>query len=60
RLRLPDTWRVHPVEWEVESILNHKNTGRGRQAHRTYLVKWKGFTHADNSWEPESSLKDHA
>ncbi|KIK13097.1 hypothetical protein PISMIDRAFT_18236 [Pisolithus microcarpus 441] len=48
------------VEWEVESILNHKNTGRGRQAHRTYLVKWKGFTHADNSWEPESSLKDHA
>ncbi|KIK27143.1 hypothetical protein PISMIDRAFT_8361 [Pisolithus microcarpus 441] len=43
------------VKWEVESILNHKNTGHGRQAHCSYLVKWKGFTHVDNSWEPETS-----
>ncbi|KIK13512.1 hypothetical protein PISMIDRAFT_17930 [Pisolithus microcarpus 441] len=59
-LPLPPEVVDDKVEWEVESILNHKNTGRGHQAHRTYLVKWKGFTHMDNSWEPESSLKDHA
>ncbi len=21
-----------------------------------YLVKWKNYTHADNTWEPESQL----
>ena len=38
--------------FEVEAIIQHK-TYRGK--HR-YLVKWKGYASADNTWEPEAHL----
>ena len=39
-------------EWEVEEILDSK------KFHRTikYLIKWKGYSTADNSWEPINNL----
>ncbi|KIN98838.1 hypothetical protein M404DRAFT_30992 [Pisolithus tinctorius Marx 270] len=46
------------IEWEVEAILNHKTDGHRGQ--RRYLVKWKGFPHSSNTWEPEEHIKDHA
>jgi hypothetical protein len=39
--------------WEVEKILNHRQTPAGRNM---YLLKWKGHSRKYNSWEPESSL----
>ena len=37
-------------EYEVEEILDTR-TRRGKQQ---YLVKWLGYPHSDNTWEPES------
>ena len=41
-------------EWEPETILRHRKV-RGGRYH--YLVKWKDFSSADNSWEPEENLE---
>ena len=43
-------------EHEVEFITQHRKRGQGYQ----YLVKWKGYPTADNTWEPESNLKHAA
>jgi hypothetical protein len=42
-------------EHEVEFITRH----RLRRHSHQYLVKWKGYPTADNTWEPESNL-NHA
>lgn len=43
------------MEYEVEAILNSKNTGkRGKQ----YLVKWKGYEVDEATWEPAAALKN--
>ncbi|CAK5284936.1 unnamed protein product [Mycena citricolor] len=39
-------------EWEVEEIVKERNVGRGKQ----YLVKWKGWLHSKNTWEPSRHL----
>ena len=39
-------------EWEVEAIQTHKDV-RGV---RRYLVRWKGYSPADDTWEPEENL----
>ena len=39
-------------EYEVEAVLNHKNI----RSHPHYLMKWVGYSTAENSWEPESNL----
>jgi hypothetical protein len=36
-------------EYEVEAILDSRRTGRGRKLQ--YLIKWKGYSDADNQWE---------
>jgi hypothetical protein len=38
-------------EHKVEAILTHKGTSRHR-----FLVSWKGYSSADNSWIPEKEL----
>jgi hypothetical protein len=40
-------------EFELDQILSHRGT-RGR---RQYLVSWKGYSAAENTWEPEGNLK---
>jgi hypothetical protein len=37
-------------EYEVEAIVNHCLYGKRRTLQ--YLLKWKGYPHADNTWEP--------
>jgi chromodomain-containing protein len=37
-------------EYEVECIINHRHSGRVRTLQ--YLIKWKGYPEADNTWEP--------
>jgi hypothetical protein len=42
--------------FEVEQILSHRDQKRGRSTRREYLIKWKGYGPAHNTWEPESGL----
>ena len=41
-------------EYEVESLINHRWHGRRRQLQ--YLIKWKGYPHSDNTWEPKENV----
>src|SRR5712671_2435736 len=41
-------------EYEVEAVLNHRMFGRRRQVQ--YLIKWKGYPHSDNTWEPSENV----
>ena len=40
-------------EYEIAEILSH----RGSPGHRSYLVSWKGYSSAENTWEPERNLQ---
>ena len=44
------------VEYEVEDILDLRVTRRGRGARREFLVKWRGYSLFDSTWEPEGNL----
>ena len=39
-------------EWEVERILDT----RRYRSQLQFLIKWKGYSNAHNSWEPEKNL----
>jgi hypothetical protein len=41
-------------EYEVEAIVNHRLYGRTKTLQ--YLLKWKGYPHADNTWEPADQV----
>ena len=43
-------------EYEVEAIVGHKTTRGGIR----YQIKWKGYSSAENTWEPESALIPNA
>ena len=92
RLRLPDTYSMHPVfniehlkkyirspttlgertelpptrdlkateEYEVEAILGHRMTGKRKANRRMFLVRWKGYGPADDSWVTDYDLRNAA
>jgi hypothetical protein len=49
-------------EFEVETILSHRDRSLPRSTHtvREYLIKWKGYTHEHNTWEPAKNLTNCA
>ncbi len=47
----PDLIEGEP-EWEVERIMNTRRYWNQTQ----FLIKWKGYSDAHNSWEPEKNL----
>jgi Chromo (CHRromatin Organisation MOdifier) domain len=42
------------AEYEVEAIRNHRYFGKNKRLQ--YLLKWKGYLEADNTWELEDQL----
>ena len=42
-------------EYVVESIQAH----RIRYGKNEYLVKWKGYSYEESTWEPKSNFKSH-
>lgn len=40
-------------DYEVESIVDHKYSGKRK---KLYLIRWKGYTADQDTWEPEKSL----
>ncbi|KAF9553805.1 hypothetical protein EC968_010130, partial [Mortierella alpina] len=40
--------------YEVEEILNHRNSSKGKGVE--YLVKWKGYSSEFDTWEPEENF----
>ena len=50
----PPTLIQGQEEWEVEKILNLQQ----RHGRNKYLVRWKGYTQGDNTWEPEDNLQN--
>src|SRR5712672_3459062 len=45
-------------EYEVEAIINHRFFGQRRRLQ--YLIKWKGYPHSDNTWEPVEHMHAEA
>jgi len=45
-------------QWEVEKILAHKTIQRGGITRYKYLVRWLGFTPADDQWVAEEDFGD--
>ena len=41
-------------EWEVEKIMSHKGNGKTAR----YLIRWKGYAAADDTWEPLSNINN--
>jgi hypothetical protein len=53
----PDLVEGHE-EWEVDNVLASRHTGQRKMLQ--YLVRWKGFSEAHNSWEPKRNLGNAA
>src|SRR5712671_470513 len=53
-IKLPPDLIDGEEEYEVEAILNHRTFGHRHQAQ--YLIKWKGYPHSDNMWEPSENV----
>ena len=42
--------------YEVEEVLEHRPLRQNRQNTWQFLIKWKGYGHEHNSWEPYSNI----
>jgi Reverse transcriptase (RNA-dependent DNA polymerase)/RNase H-like domain found in reverse transcriptase/Integrase zinc binding domain/Chromo (CHRromatin Organisation MOdifier) domain/Retroviral aspartyl protease len=43
------------LEFDVDMILHHRYKSQGKKQITEYLVKWEGYDHEHNTWEPESN-----
>ncbi len=52
--RLPPDLIEGEEEYEVKKIVNHRRSGQSQTLQ--YLIKWKGYPEADNTWEPADQV----
>ncbi len=55
----PMQWLDGEPMWEVDSIVAHREVRKGRGKQLQFLIRWAGFSEADDSWEPRQML-DHS
>ena len=55
-LELPPDVIEGEEEYEVEKVLDSKRIGRNKKLH--YLIRWKGYSEAHDTWEPEDNVKN--
>ena len=55
RIRFPLDGANHIFD-KIEKILGHR---RKRSGDYVYLVKWKGYSYEESTWEPASNFKPH-
>jgi hypothetical protein len=53
----PDVNPDGDMGYEVDTIIDHRSRNTRKQTRTEYLVKWKGYDHCENTWEPEWNLK---
>ena len=52
--------RAEQQEFLVENILAHRNTpGSKKRTDCEFLVEWRGYDEADNTWEPWEFVRDN-
>ena len=51
-LQLPPDLIDGEEEYKVKVVLGH----RGRPSHHMFLIRWKGYSAAEDTWEPERNL----
>ena len=51
-LRLPPDLIDGEEEYKVKAVLGH----RGKPSHHTFLIRWKGYSTAEDTWEPERNI----
>ena len=44
--------------FEVETILDRRESKRGKRVKTAYLVKWLGYGPENNTWEPAENILD--
>ncbi|KAL0085491.1 hypothetical protein J3Q64DRAFT_1743822 [Phycomyces blakesleeanus] len=45
-----------PEEYEVESIVDHRYRGKGKNRTLQYKIRWKGYKEEDDTWENEDNV----
>jgi hypothetical protein len=43
-------------EFQVETVLDHRTIQRGRGTKEEYLIRWAGYTAADDQWVPKEDV----
>ncbi|UMM31022.1 hypothetical protein L5515_012669 [Caenorhabditis briggsae] len=43
-------------QYLVQAVLEHRRNKKSRK--NEYLIKWLGYDHTHNSWEPEDNIND--
>ena len=51
-LQLPPDQIDGEKKYEVVVVLGH----RGRPGRHTFLIRWRGYSSAEDTWEPEQNL----
>ncbi len=51
--------RAELNEFLVENILEHRHDGSKKRTNYEFLVKWAGYDHSDNTWEPLEFVRDN-